>query len=106
MAYDEDLAARVRAAVPDLPEKRMFGGLAFMLGGNLAVCVTDDAVLVRLPPEEVPDALAGPGVRPFVMGEREAKGWVLVDVAAVPDEASLGSWVDRGLARARSLPEK
>ena len=103
MAHDEQLAARVREELegrPDVTSKRMFGSLAFLVGGSLACCVQSDGLLVRLPPEEAAAALAEPGTRPFVMSGRHARGWVVVDLDAVAGPAELRSWVGRGVGAA------
>jgi TfoX/Sxy family transcriptional regulator of competence genes len=109
MAFDEDLAERVRASVAGadgVVEKRMFGGLAFVVKGNMAVGVHGDDLIVRLAPEETEEALAEPGVRVFDMTNRPMKGWVLVGPVAIADEEGLGTWVTRGLDFAESLPPK
>ena len=109
MAVDEALAERVREAlggVEGLAEKRMFGGLAFLLNGNMAVGVHGDDLIVRLAPEQTEEALAEPGVRIFDMTGRPMKGWVLVGPGATANEDGLGAWVTRGLDFAESLPPK
>jgi TfoX/Sxy family transcriptional regulator of competence genes len=101
VAYDEDLAERVRdhlAEVPDVTEKRMFGGLAFMVGGAMAVSVGSSGLLVRRDPAGGADEL--PGARPAVMGSRQMRGWLAVDAdAATPDEV-LARWVRSGTSAA------
>lgn len=113
MAYDERLAARLRATTAevlgaDVPvvEKQMFGGLALMVDGNMACGVYQDAVLVRVDPATSADVLTEPSVRPFDMGRGPSKGWVLVDPAGVVDDGSLRRWVQRSTAYARTLPRK
>ncbi len=109
MAYDEDLALRVRSALAaeaGVDERRMFGALTFLVGGNLACGVTGDALMIRLPPEEAATSLAEPATRPMEMGGRRMKGWVFVGPTAVADDVALGSWVARGVAFARTLPPK
>ncbi|MDP9391364.1 MAG: TfoX/Sxy family protein [Actinomycetota bacterium] len=109
MAYDEDLAARVReemAGGPGVTEKRMFGGLAFLVDGRLACSVTREGLLVRVGTDGAPAALAENGVRTLDMGGRPMKGWVLVDPAEVAVEDALRRWVQRGAGFARSLPGK
>jgi TfoX/Sxy family transcriptional regulator of competence genes len=104
MAYDEALAGRVReqlAGEPGLTERKMFGGLAFMLDGNMALGIRDDELMVRLAPEAVAGALAEPHTRQSMMGERPMKGIVLVAQAA-----DLGAWIARGVSHARGLPPK
>ena len=109
MAFDEALAERVRATVADVDgvvEKRMFGGLAFVLNGNMAVGVHGEELIVRLAPEQTEEALAEPDVRVFDMTGRPMKGWVLVGQEATASEDGLGAWVTRGLDFAESLPPK
>jgi len=109
VAYDEDLAWRVRerlAAEPGLTEKAMFGGLAFLLDGNMAVGLSGAELMVRVGPEASDDALARPHTRPFDMTGRPMKGWILVAPDGVADERELGAWVGRGVSFARSLPSK
>jgi TfoX-like protein len=110
MAYDEALAARIRELVAGEPveEKKMFGGLAFLLGGHLAVAASGQGgLMVRVKPTETDALLTEPGVGPMEMGARgPVAGWLRVSADAVPDEESLGRWVEGGLAHARSLPPK
>ena len=110
MAYDEDLADRLRAVLRDedgVREARMFGGLAFLLGGNLAISASSQGgLLVRCDPAEAAVHVAVPGVTPFEMRGREMGGWLHVTDEAIPDEQSLERWVAVGAAYARSLPAK
>jgi hypothetical protein len=109
MAYDEDLADRVRdqlAAEPAVTEKAMFGGLAFLLEGNMAVGLSGDELMVRVGPDAADDALARPHTRPFDMTGRPMKGWILVAPEGVAEEDDLSAWVARGVDLARSLPPK
>ncbi len=104
MAYDEALAERVRtqlAGEAGVTERKMFGGIAFMLDGNMALGVRDDELMVRLDAGDVEDALAQPHARQSMMGERPMKGIVLVS-----QDADLGAWIARGVAHARALPPK
>ena len=100
MAYDEELAERVRAALAgeQVTEKRMFGGLAFLLGGSMGVCVSGQGgLMVRVDPADAPTLLEQPGVEPVRMGARGAvRGWVRVADDAVADDAVLAEWVRRG----------
>ena len=109
MAYDEDLADRVRALLESeagIAEKRMFGGLAFLVGGNMAVAASGQGgLLVRVDPADADDLLAEPHVRPMEMRGREMRGWLRVDAEVVKGPA-LEPWVRRGVAFARSLPAK
>ena len=109
MAYDEETAARVRdelAAQPSVVERRMFGGLAFLVDGNLACSVTRAGLMVRVGPDGAAAASGEPGVRPLDMGGRPMKGWVLIDADRLDDDDVLGAWVQRGAGFARSLPRK
>ena len=110
MAYDESLAERVRTLIgpePSLTEKRMFGGLAFLVGGNMSVTVSGQGgLLVRGEPEEMDALRDAPGVDPFVMRNREMAGWLYVDGPAIAAEDDLRTWVDRSVAFARTLPAK
>jgi TfoX/Sxy family transcriptional regulator of competence genes len=110
MAYDEDLANRVRelvAANEGLTEQKMFGGLAFMIGGNMAVGVSGQGgLMVRVEPEETAALVAKPHARPFEMRGREMNGWVRVDPEGVRTKRQLEPWVRRGVSYARSLPPK
>jgi TfoX/Sxy family transcriptional regulator of competence genes len=109
MAYDEGLATRVRDVLGDRPglvEKTMFGGLAFLVHGNMACGVRGDDLMVRVSPEVADAALAEPGVRPFDMTGRPMKGWLLVTPDGHAEDDDLRRWVDRSLAHAGSLPPK
>ena len=110
MAYDEALAQRIRAAVegePGLSEKPMFGGLAFLVHGNMAVSASGQGgLLLRVDPTETESLVSPPHVRRFEMRGREMDGWLRVDTGAVESAEELSRWVDRGLAYARSLPPK
>ena len=113
MAYDERLAARIRETVADVvtgepvEEKKMFGGLAFLLGGHMAVAASGQGgLMVRCAPEDT-DALIGePGASRMEMRGRAMDGWLRVSSEAVEGEPDLERWVGRGLAYARSLPPK
>ncbi len=110
MAYDEDLANRIReliGAEPDLTEQRMFGGLAFLLGGNMAVGVTrEGGLLVRADPEESVRLVASSNARPMEMRGRLMDGWLGVDSADVRTKRQLQKWVAVGTGAARALPPK
>ena len=109
MAYDEGLAQRLREALADaegLTQRRMFGGIAFMLGGNMAVGVTGDELLVRTGTERYDEALAHPHARVFDMTGRPMRGWVVVAPDGLADDAALTDWVQMGAEFARSLPTK
>ena len=109
MAYDEGLASRIREAIgeqPGLAEKKMFGGLAFPVDGNMACGVRGDDLIVRVAAEEADAALDGPGARPFDLTGRPMKGWLMVAADGHAEDDDLRRWVDRGLAYASSLPPK
>ncbi|SCX40793.1 TfoX N-terminal domain-containing protein [Klenkia marina] len=106
MAYDEDLAGRVRESlggVPDVTEKRMFGGLAFLVGGAMAVAVSGSGgLMVRCAPAVADQLVERDGVARMVMQGRELAGWVLVDPAVLHDEPGMDEYVAAGLAAARA----
>ena len=110
MAYDEDLANRIReliAAEAGLTEKKMFGGRAFLIGGNMAVAASGQGgLMVRVPPEHTGALLLKPHARPFEMRGREMQGWLRVDDEGVRTKRQLEPWVKHGVAYARSLPAK
>ena len=107
MAYDEELAERIRERVAGeagLAEKKMFGGLAFLIGGNMAVAASGQGgLLVRVDPAESDELVASTDARPMEMRGREMAGWLRVDPA---DDGELAAWVERGVSFARSLPPK
>jgi TfoX/Sxy family transcriptional regulator of competence genes len=110
MAYDETLADRVRELIAvdvAFTEQRMFGGLAFLIGGNMAVAVSGQGgLMVRVDRGDTEALVAKPHARPFEMRGREMKGWVRVDPEGVRTKRQLEPWVRRGVAYARSLPPK
>jgi TfoX/Sxy family transcriptional regulator of competence genes len=109
MAYDEGLAERVRERLgvhQGVTEKRMFGGIAFLYRGNMAVGISGPDLMVRVGPEHTDAALARPGTRVFDMTGRPMRGWILVDSSALAEDEALGRWVDEGHAFAASLPPK
>ncbi len=109
MAYSEELAERVRdvlMARAGVGERKMFGGLAFMLGGNMCCGVIRDDLIVRIFPEEGDAALEEPDVRPFDMTGRTMSGFVVVGPGATASEEGLRSWVGRGVAVAETLAPK
>jgi TfoX/Sxy family transcriptional regulator of competence genes len=110
VAYDEDLANRIRelmAGEAGVTEQRMFGGLAFLIGGNMAVAASGQGgLMVRVPPEETDALRAKPHARPFEMRGRQMDGWLRVDDEGVRTKRQLGPWVKRGVGYARSLPPK
>jgi TfoX/Sxy family transcriptional regulator of competence genes len=110
MAYDEELAERIRELIepgPQLVEKKMFGGLAFLINGHMAVAASGKGgLLVRVDPEKEDDLLEFEHVEVMVMAGREAHGWLRVTPEALDDDTVLREWVDRGVAYAGSLPPK
>ena len=108
MAYDEGLAERVRdllALHGDVTERKMFGGVAWMVAGNMACGVLGGELIVRLAPDDAERALAEPHTRPFDMTGRPMKGFICV-AAEGTHEAGLASWVEAGVGFASSLPAK
>lgn len=110
MAYDEALADRIRELLegaPLLTERKMFGGLGFILGGNMAVAASSQGgILVRVDPEEGERLLATTAARPMEMRGRAMSGWLRVDAEEVATDAALEEWVRRGASYAGSLPPK
>ena len=110
MAYDEDLAGRIRALVAQergLSEKKMFGGLAFLVGGNMAVAASgQDGILVRVGPDQSDTLVATTKASVAVMRGRPMAGWLRVASADVRTQPQLAKWVTLGTAFARSLPAK
>ena len=110
MAYDEDLADRIReliAGEPDLSEQTMFGGLAFLVAGKMSVAASGQGgLMVRVDPEQTDVLLAKPHARPFEMRGRPMQGWLRVDADGVRTKRQLKPWVNRGVAYARTLPSK
>ena len=109
MAYDEGLATRVREVLaerPGLAEQPMFGGLAFLVHGNMACGVRGEDLIVRVTADTAETAMGELGVRPFDLTGRPMKGWLLVDPAGCAEDEDLRRWVWRGIGYARSLPPK
>lgn len=110
MAYDEDLADRMRELVSaegSFSEKKMFGGLAFLVGGNMAVAASGEGgILVRVDPEESASLVAKTAAYPMEMRGREMRGWLRVDAGDVKTKRQLARWVAKGVGYARSLPPK
>jgi TfoX/Sxy family transcriptional regulator of competence genes len=110
MSYDEDFAQRVRVLLAEedgVTEKAMFGGVAFLLGGNMAVGVSNTAeLMVRVGPDATDDALSRPHTRLFDMTGRPMRGWVLVAREGLKTKRQLAPWVERGVRFARTLPAK
>src|SRR3954452_20952726 len=110
MAYDEELGERIRrllAHEPELDEKKMFGGLAFLIGGNMAVSASGQGgILVHVDPEESDALVAATEARPMEMRGRSMRGWLRVDGEQLGGDAELARWVELGAGHARSLPAK
>lgn len=109
MAYDEALADRIRETLQgvEFTERRMFGGLGFMVGGNMAVAAgSGGSLMVRVPPDDTARLLEEPGAEPMVMRGRAMSGWLLVAGDVLVDDAALQRWSDIGVDYAGSLPSK
>jgi TfoX/Sxy family transcriptional regulator of competence genes len=110
MAYDEDLANRIRELVADednVTEMKMFGGLAFLIGGNMSVAASGQGgLLLRVEPEQTAELSELAHAAPFVMRGRAMDGWLRVDAEGVKTTRELQEWVARGVGYARSLPPK
>ena len=110
VAYDEELAARIRELVagePGLTEKTMFGGLAFLVGGNMAVAASGQGgLLVRVDPAQSDTLVSTTSARPMEMRGRQMQGWLRVDAEDVRGESKLAGWVELGTTYARSLRAK
>ena len=109
MAYDEKLAARLRRALSGregISEKKMFGGIAYMLGGNMFCGIVKDQLMVRVGPKQYDDALARPHTRPMDFTGRAMRGMVYVAPEGTATDEGLKSWLEQGLAFAAALPPK
>ena len=110
MAYDEELAERIRELIgdePGLTEQKMFGGLAFMVGGNMAIGASGEGgILVRCDPTQSDELLSITTARPMEMRGREMRGWLRVHADDVRGQDELATWVELGTAYARGLPAK
>ncbi|MEU9700615.1 TfoX/Sxy family protein [Streptomyces sp. NPDC047981] len=109
MTYDEGLAQRIREELgerPGLTEKRMFGGLAFLLGGNMTVGVVGDELIVRVGPERAEEALARPEARPMDFTGKPMRGWVTVGGPALGEDRVLDHWITTAVGFASTLPPK
>lgn len=110
MAYDEDLAHRIRAIVgrrPGVAEKRMFGGLAFLVNGHMAIAVSGKGgIVLRVPPEQTDELIARPHAGPMEMRGHGAKGWLRVTDEGVESEDALAEWAAIGIGYAATLPPK
>ena len=109
MAYDEGLAHRIQELLseqPGLVEKKMFGGVGFMLQGNMACGVNKEDLIVRVGPERYEEAVGRPYARPFDFTGRPMKGWVMVSAEGYETDDALKAWVQEGVEFALSLPPK
>src|SRR5438445_11629379 len=110
MAYDEDLANRIRELVlteEGVSEQRMFGGLAFLINGNMSVAASGQGgLMLRVDPADTDALLRKPHARPFEMRGREMQGWLRIDDGGVRTKRQLEAWIARGVRYARSLPSK
>jgi len=110
VAYDEELAARIRTLLAGrarVTEQKMFGGLAFLVGGNMAIAASGGGgILVRVDPEQSDELVATSPAEPMEMRGRQMAGWLRVASADVADDAALAEWVERGSSFAASLPAK
>jgi hypothetical protein len=110
MAYDEELAVRIRRLIGDEPalsEQKMFGGLAFLVGGNMAVAASGQGgLLVHVDPAEGAALVESTSAQPMEMRGRQMQGWLRVDSGNVEADDELAAWVERGVSYARSLPTK
>ena len=109
MAYDHKLADRIRATIgeqPELTEREMFGGIGFMLQGNMAVGVIGEELLVRVEKSQTDELLEEPGTRVFDFSGRPMKGWVMVNSEGFTGDQDFQDWLQRGVNYALSLPAK
>ncbi len=109
MAYDEGLAQRIRELLtdrPELVEKKMFGGIGFMLQGNMACGINKEDLIIRVGPEAYDKAVIHPHTRPFDITGRPMKGWIMVKPEGYATDDALKAWVDQGIEFAQSLPAK
>ena len=109
MAYDEELAERIRGLLPDVPvtEQKMFGGLSFLIGGHMSVAASGKGgLMLRCDPADTERLVAEPGASRFEMRGKEMDGWLRVAADAVADDDALQRWVDVGTTYAASLPPK
>ena len=109
MAFSEALAERIRQALArrkSVEEKKMFGGVGFLLNGNMLVGVWKDSLIVRLGPDNYEDALLEPHVREFDITGKPMKGWVLVEAEGVQNDEQLTDWIERALKFVTALPAK
>jgi TfoX/Sxy family transcriptional regulator of competence genes len=109
MGYDTRLAERVRALLEDDPgfgEKKMFGGICFLLRGNMIGGILNDGLIVRVGPQKYEESLKLPNTRPFDVTGKPMKGWVMVSAEGHKANSDLAAWIERGVAFVLTLPEK
>ena len=109
MAYSRDLADEIRNQIgdhPGLTEKEMFGGIAFLIGGNMAVGVTGDELMVRVGKDAHDETVGLPGARVFDLSSRPMKGWLVIGAEGISTRDDLEAWIERGVRFAESLPPK
>ncbi len=109
MTFDEGLSQRIRELISDHPgflEKKMFGGIGFLFGGNMACGVNQEDLIIRVGPENYQEALSRPNAKVFDLTGRPMTGWIVIEEPGYQKEADFQDWVDQGVAFAMSLPEK
>lgn len=109
MAYSESLAARIRQLLPrnsSFAEKKMFGGVGFLLNGNMLVGVWKDSLIVRLSPELAEKALKKEHVRPMDITGKPMKGWLLIEPEGMEQDESLADWIEQARSFVKTLPKK
>jgi len=109
MAYDETLAARIRAVLArkrNIEEKKMFGGICFLLNGNMLVGVWKEFLIARLGPDQGDEALLEPNVRKMNITGKPMKGWIMVEPEGVEDDSAVNDWIRRAMKFVGKLPEK
>lgn len=109
MAFSESLAGRIRDALArktSIEEKKMFGGVGFLLNGNMLVGVWKSSLIVRIGPGAYDDALSEPHVREFDITGKPMKSWLMVEPRGVEDEVQLKRWVERAMKFVKTLPGK
>lgn len=109
MAYDKLLAQKVRlelAGLPGIEEKKMFGGVGFLIHGNMACSILNDELIVRVGPDNYQEALNLPQARKFDLTGRSMRGWFMVSAGTLAKENELSAWIKRGVSFAKTLPHK
>ena len=108
MAYDQRLADEIRARIGKnhVTERQMFGGIAFMIGGNMAVGVSGDELMVRVGKDAHDQAVTKPGARIFDVSARPMRGWIVVAPEGLATDSALDAWIQQGIAYAETLPPK